>query len=53
MSPNDWQFAQQSFPLIDTNGNGEIDAYELKTFYAVNQVPITDDEFNQVWEFID
>ena len=35
MKPSDWLVAQQSFPLIDTNGNGEMDAYELKTFHAV------------------
>ena len=53
MSPSDWKFAQQAFPLIDTNGNGDIDALELKTFYANNQVPITDDEFVQLWQFVD
>jgi len=47
------RLTEQAFFVIDTNVNGEIDALELKTFYADYQVPITDDIFNHIWQAVD
>ena len=43
---------QQAFPLIDTNGNGEIDPEELKTYLIENQ-SYNVIKFTYDWEFYD